>query len=135
MPAPLEELIARECQHIWKETPQNHVCGLLEEAVEVAHASDWLTKEQCLEIVTRCVERAYSQPGVIERYRPATLLGELADVAAMLCCVRQQTLHRSEDSLLDIAAEKIAILNHKFTLSPMEFAEKLQRKRDALIRL
>ncbi len=131
----LERSIATQCQHIWGESPQNHVCGLLEEAVEVAHASGELTQEQCLEVLTACVRRVYERSVPDSNSRPRELYDELCDLTVMASCVRMQTQYMEQQPLLVHAYCKISQLTGDYLSQPEKFRAKTQAKHATGIRL
>ena len=103
-----ERAIAGICASIWTETCQNKVAGLLEEAVEVAHASGTMTKDQTLTLLNRLVEHVYRKDGLgvdpSPPFRdPVKFFGELMDLQIMLSVVRQTGVagYRQNESLLD----------------------------------
>jgi hypothetical protein len=130
----VEKFITTMCNVIWKESPQNHVCGLLEEAVEVAHASGTLTKEQCLAKLTAMVERVYSKPIPDSNQRSAELHSELVDLTVMCAVVRQHTDYMSNEALLASGVDKAYSLYAKWQDYPAHFEHKLRIKREQGIR-
>lgn len=130
----VEFSIATLCNLIWAESAQNHVCGLLEEAVEVAHASATLTKEQCLEKLVAMVDRVYAKPAPDANQQPAELHGELTDLTVMCSVVRQHTEYMANEPLLDGGVEKIHRLYAKWKADPSYFEHKLRTKREQGIR-
>lgn len=123
-----ETTIALQCELIWQESGENHVCGLLEEAVEVAHASGFLSKADCAAKLMAMVERVYAKPIPDDRQRPAELHGELVDLTVMCSVVRQHTEYMSNEPLLDAGLDKIQRLYLKSKRDPDWFTSKTEDK-------
>jgi hypothetical protein len=85
----MEDAIAHLCITTWGETPQNHVCGLIEETMEAVAETGQLTEEQAIAVATAAVKRAFAS--VAESKAPGHLArvnSELEDVCVMAAVVR-----------------------------------------------
>lgn len=89
----IEQQIARDCISLWGETPQNHVCGLIEEAMEAVAITGALTEEQAISVATAAIKRAYKQTVILRSAslptRQHMVNGELTDLVVMACVVRE----------------------------------------------
>lgn len=132
---PDEYYVANVCNTVWSlDNKPNHICGLLEEAVEVARASQQLSEEECLTVLKAIVLRVYAQPA--STTPDVDLHNELVDVTIMCNVVRQQTDGVAAKTTLQKAAvERAALLLKRFVRAPKAFEEKMMSKRAAGIRI
>lgn len=130
-----ERYIASVSREIWRETPRNQLAGLLEEAVEVVHASGCVTEQEATSLLCAIVKRVYEKPCPPTLEQPGAVLGELADLTVMCCVIRGHTSWPHNKSLVNEGLDKIERIRQVFVSNPKKLEAKQAAKHAAGIRL
>jgi hypothetical protein len=112
----VEVAIATMCEALWPESKANKMLGLLEETLEVLHASGEFTEEEVIGFATRMVKHTWSKPSGVSIplhdrspnvvfADPHKFFNELRDVRIMLACLTATLPFRQHDSLTGSALE------------------------------
>jgi hypothetical protein len=141
----MEDVVAKLCIDIWDETPQNHVCGLIEEVMEAAAETHLLTEQEAIAVATAAIKRAWAStmlgdPRVYdEQAHKRRINSELNDVVTMACVVRQTSgsPQLATESFVSSALDKLMVITQKALNHNglKELMQKLDRKREQGIRL